>query len=175
MPEAGRHAPILIATSWQALGRAVNEGPDTLICNCTVVVLFAGFYVEANLNHIVDRLRLRGRLTAFANGKRHAGLQDKLAWFYNDFVARTAAPDLRTAKRHGIYRKIRRRFPGFAQLYRFRNDISHGVINKSGRSLARAQRLRGQAKGIVSDLFAVLERRGHRIRRRTTYFRAIRS
>jgi hypothetical protein len=88
LPEAGRHAPILIATSWQALGRAVNEGPDTLLCNCTVVVLFAGFYVEANLNHIVQALRLRGRLKTFTNGKNHPGLQDKLAWFYNEFIAR---------------------------------------------------------------------------------------
>jgi hypothetical protein len=175
LPEAGRHAPILIATSWQALGRALNEGPDTLICNCTVVVLFAGFYVEANLNHIVSALHLRTRLAAFTNGKRHPGLQDKLAWFYNDFIARTPVSDLRAARGRGIHRKVRRRFRGFAQLYRFRNDISHGVINRTGRSFSDAQRLRQQAKEIVSDLFAVLERRGHRIPRTTSYFRAIQS
>lgn len=175
MPEAGRHAPILIATSWQALGRAVNEGPDTLLCNCTVVVLFAGFYVEANLNHIVQRLHMRGRMKAFMGRKNHPGLQDKLAWFYNEFVARTKSPNLRTAYRSGVAKKVRRRFPGFAQLYRFRNDISHGVINRSGRSLAQAQRLRQQAKDIVSQLFAILKRRGHRIPRTTTYFQAISS
>ena len=38
MPEAGRHAPILIATSWQALGLALNEGQDRLICNCTYLL-----------------------------------------------------------------------------------------------------------------------------------------
>lgn len=37
-----------------------------------------------------------------------------------------------------------------------RNDISHGVINNSGRSLAHAQRLRQQAKDIVSELFTIL-------------------
>ncbi len=173
MPEAGRHAPILIATSWQALGRAVNEGPDALICNCTVVVLFAGFYVEANLNHIVQRLNMRSRLKAFTGGKNYPGLQDKLAWFYNEFVARVQSPDLRTARSRGIARKARARFPGFADLYRFRNDISHGVINKSGRSLQTARRLRQQATEMVAQLFEILERRGHRIPRTTTYWRAI--
>lgn len=173
MPEAGRHAPILIATSWQALGRALDEGPDTRICNCTVVVLFAGFYVEANLNHVVRVLKLRSRLDAFTGGKRHPGLQDKLAWFYNDFIATVPATDLRTARKHGIDRKVRRRFSGFAKLHRFRNDISHGVVNKSGRSLAQAQQLRQQAKNLVSELFSILERRGHKIRRATSYWEAI--
>jgi hypothetical protein len=138
MPEAGRHAPILIATSWQALGRAINEGPDALICNCTVVVLFAGFFVEANLNHIVQRLGKGSSLAAFAGGKKYPGLQDKLAWFYNEFVARVRRPNVRTANRYGIGKAVRRRFLGFAGLYRFRNDISHGVINKTGRSLVKA-------------------------------------
>lgn len=173
MPEAGRHAPILIATSWQALGRAINEGPDTRICNCTVVVLFAGFYVEANLNHIVRVLRLRSRLDAFTGRKKHPGLQDKLAWFYNDFISPVPAPNLRTARKHRIDRKVQHRFPGFAELYRFRNDISHGVINRSGRSLAQAQRLRQQAKSIVDELFSILEHRGHKVRRATSYWKAI--
>lgn len=175
MPEAGRHAPILIATSWQALGRAVNEGPDTRLCNCTVVVLFAGFYVEANLNHIVQKLHMGNHLRAFCGAKKHPGLQDKLVWFYTEFVARARSPDLRTAYSRGVARSVRRRFPGFARLYRFRNDISHGVINQSGRSLLQAQRLRQQAKNIVSQLFAIMERRGHQIARTTTYFQAINS
>jgi hypothetical protein len=138
------------------------------------VVLFAGFYVEANLNHIVQRLNMAGNLKAFTGG-RYPGLQDKLAWFYNEFVARAPSADLRTARRQGIARKVRRQFPGFAHLYRFRNDISHGVINKSGRSLATAKRLRQQAIDMVAQLFAILERRGHRIPRTTTYWQAIRS
>ena len=175
MPEAGRHAPILIATSWQALGRAINEGPDALICNCTVVVLFAGFFVESNLNHIIQRLGKGSSLATFAGGKKYPGLQDKLAWFYNEFVARVPRPDVRTANRYGIGKAVRRRFPGFAGLYRFRNDISHGVINKTGRSLVKAQQLRQQATEIVAELFEILERRGHRIPRTTTYWQAITS
>jgi len=175
LPEAGRHAPILIAASWQALGRAVHEGPDTLICNCIVVVLFAGFYVEANLNHIVQQLHMNRRLNAFTGGKKHPGLQDKLAWFHNEFVASVQSPDLRTAYKRGAAKKVRRRFPGFAQLYRFRNDISHGVINKRGRSLAKAHRLRQQATEMVAEMFAILQSRGYRIPRTTTYWQAITS
>ena len=173
MPEAGRHAPILIATSWQALGRALNEGPDSRICNCTIVVLFAGFYVEANLNHIICALKLRSRVRIFMGLTRHPGLQDKLAWFYNDFVSPTPAPDLQSARRHGVNRKIRRRFPGFAALYRFRNDISHGVINSNGRSLVKAQELRQRAKDIVSELFVIVEHQGRKVRRATSYWKAI--
>ena len=173
MPEAGRHAPILIAMSWQALGRALNEGPDTRICNCTIVVLFAGFYVEAKLNHIVRVLKLRNRFKAFMGSKRHPGLQDKLAWFYNEFVSPHSVPDLQSARTQGINRRIRRRFPGFAALHRFRNDISHGVVNADGRSLAKAQHLRQCAKDIVAKLFEILEHRGHQVRRATNYWKAI--
>lgn len=106
-------------------------------------------------------------------GKKHPGLQDKLAWFYNDFISPVPAPDLRAARTRGINRKVRRRFRGFAELYRFRNDISHGVVNRSGRSLPRAAALRQQAKDIVSALFSALEQRGHRVRRATSYWQAI--
>lgn len=173
MPEAGRHAPILIATSWQALGRALNEGPDSRICNYTIVVLFAGFYVEANLNHIIQVLKLRNEFKAFIGRSQHPGLQDKLVWFYNKFVSLHSAPDLRSARKQGINRKIRRCFPGFAALYRFRNDLSHGVVNGDGRSLAKAQHLRQCAIDIVAKLFEILENRGHHVRRTTSYWKAI--
>ena len=157
-----------------SLNRALAEGPETRICNCTVVVLFAGFYVEANLNQIVYRLGRKASLTKFAGGKKHPGLQDKLGWFYNEFVTKAPAPDLKVARGRGIYREIRRRSPGFAQLYRFRNDISHGVINDGARSLAHTQRVRQQAKTVVAELFDILDARGHRLRRGVTYHRAIR-
>jgi hypothetical protein len=172
VPEAGKHAPILIATSWQALNRALVEGPQTQICNCTVVILFAGFYVEANLNHIAEELKLRHSMKSFLN-QRHAGLQDKLAWFYNEFVARKKAPNRAALFRGGITKKLRRRFPGFAKLYRFRNDLSHGVVNKSARSLTEAQQLRQQAKDLVANLFDILEKHGQIVSRDMTYYEAI--
>jgi hypothetical protein len=96
-----------MATSWQALGRALKEGADTTVCNCTIVVLFAGFYIEANLNHIVRVPRLKRRVRRFMGHKKHLGLGDKLAWFYNDFIAPVPAADLRAARRHGVDRKVR--------------------------------------------------------------------
>jgi hypothetical protein len=70
------------------------------------VVLFAGFYVEANLNHIVRALKLRNQFKVFMDHNRHPGLQDKLAWFYNDFVSPHAAPDLQSARKQGINRIV---------------------------------------------------------------------
>ncbi len=172
MPEGGRHAPVLIATSWQALNRAIVEGSDTLLCNCTVVILFAGFYIEANLNHIAEQLQLTRQMTTFLDGK-HPGLQDKMAWFYNEFVARSKVSTRRALYKRSVKRKIRRRFPGFAELYKFRNDLSHGAVNRSAHSLVQAQHLRDQAKDIVSELFIILEKRGHDIPRDTTYYQAI--
>lgn len=172
MSEGGRHAPILIATSWQALNRALTEGQQTKICNCTVVILFAGFYLEANLNHIAEELHMTGSMKSFLNQK-HPGLQDKLAWFYNGFVARSKAANRRALFKRGIVRQLRRRFPGFAKLYRFRNDLSHGVVNRSARSISEAQRLREQTKDMVRELFAILERRGYKVTRDITYYQAI--
>ena len=173
VPEGGKHAPVLIATSWQALNRAISEGQQTLLCNCTVVILFAGFYVEANLNHIVEELARSGQMRAFV-GNRHPGLQDKLAWFYNEFVARSKAKNLKEFRGRGTGSKMRRRFKGFAKLYRFRNDLSHGVVNASAHSLPEAQRLRQQAKDIAADLFAILRKHGHEVSRDTAYVEAIR-
>ena len=76
MPEGSGDAAILIATSWQALNRALREGPDTSLCNCTVVVLFSGFYLEANLNYVIEQLHKNRQMKAFLN-QRHPGLRDK--------------------------------------------------------------------------------------------------
>ena len=75
--------------------------------------------------------------------------------------------------RSGITRKTRRRFPGFAKLYKFRNDLSHGVVNASAQSLTEAQELRDQAKQIVSELFTILHNRGYEVSRDTTYYEAV--
>ena len=134
MPEGGRHAPVLIATSWQALNRAISDGQETRLCNCTIVILFAGFYLEANLNHIFEQLGLESQVTTFL-GKPYPGLQDKLAFFYNEFVAKPKAGSLSDLRKRGVNAKVRRRFKGFGKLHRFRNDLSHGVVNSSAHSL----------------------------------------
>jgi len=71
------HPPILIAISWQALNRALSGDPRTRLCDCTVVILFAGFFVEANLNDIVQRLGRKRDMLAFLQ-RPYPGLQDKL-------------------------------------------------------------------------------------------------
>jgi len=136
------------------------------------MVLFAGFYVEANLNYVVAQLGRTKDMRAFL-GQRYPGLQDKLAWFYNEYAARTRAADKKTLYRRGIRLKLRRRFPGFAQLYRFRNDLAHGVVNSSARSLAKAHCLRKQAKDVVTSLFAIAARHGHAIPTPIDYYKAI--
>jgi hypothetical protein len=111
-------------------------------------------------------------MRAFSNHK-YPGLQDKLAWYYNEYVARTKAANKKDLYRKGVSRRLRRRFPGFAKLYRFRNDLSHGVLNPSAESLAEAQRLRKQAKRVVEALYAIAARRGHVVPPSIDYYRAI--
>ena len=175
MPEVSRDATILIATSWQALTRAIGQSRDTLLCDCTIVILFAGFFIEANLNDLIERLGQEHQMTAFLNNNPHPGLQDKLAWFYNEYVARRKARNKSELVKNRIYRKIRRKFPGFAELYRFRNDISHGVINRTAGSLEKTKKLRQHAKVMVESLFDIAGKAGHHIERRTTYWEAIAS
>jgi hypothetical protein len=164
---------ILISISWQALGRAIQQNPQTIICDCTVVTLFAGFFIEANLNYIIEKLHVKKEMVAFLNNNRYPGLQDKLAWFYNKYIAKVKEKTKKDLFKKGITSKLRRRYPGFATLYRFRNDLTHGVINDTARSLPKVEELRQQAKDIVDDLFNVVARAGYSIPRDVTYQKAI--
>lgn len=47
MPEGSEDATILIATSWQALKRAKAGDERTMITNCAVVIVFAGFFYRS--------------------------------------------------------------------------------------------------------------------------------
>lgn len=175
MPKVDIHSSILIATSWQALGRALQGRPDTLLCNCTVVILFAGFYVEAILNFIVESIGMKPQMESFLK-KPYPGLQDKLAWFYNEFVARTKASNRTDLyNKHDIRKKIRRRFPGFDKLYKFRNDISHGIINNSARCVNETKQLRQQAKNMVGEFYSIMQKHGYDIPRENNYYQMIKS
>jgi hypothetical protein len=166
------HPPILIAISWQALNRALSGDPRTRLCDCTVVILFAGFFVEANLNEIVQRLGRKRDMLAFLQ-RPYPGLQDKLAWFYNEYVARAKARNRTELYRRGIGRKLRKRFPGFAELYRFRNDLAHGVVNSSAKSLQTTQQVRQHAKDLVQSLFGIAAAHGYALQPSTDYYKAI--
>ena len=127
------------------------------------------------MDYIVAKMKKRQQMTKFLNNNPYPGMQDKLGWFYNEYVARTKAASKKQMYDIGINRRLRRKFPGFAKLYRFRNDLSHGVINSSAESLAEAQELRKQAKAIVANLFAIASNAGYEIPRVTTYQDAISS
>jgi hypothetical protein len=174
MPEGSIDATILLATSWQALKRAKSGDERTMICNCTVVVVFAAFFIEANLNHIVDKMDKNDEMFQFL-GNPNAGLQHKLAWFYNRFVARPKAVNKRQMYSNGIERKLRRRFPGFYEIYNFRNNISHGIINRGTANINDAKRLRIRAKEIVDELFRISAKVGYDVPRSVTYEVAIKS
>jgi hypothetical protein len=175
MSEGNDHAAILIATSYQALIRAVDGNPDTLLTDCTVLVLFAGFYVEATLNHIFQQsgkeaeLRSFPRSKKYLKGKDHPGMQDKLSWFYNEFIDQTRATNWHDIYANGIEAKLREKFPGFMELHAFRNDISHGEVNQSARDLDIAKQLRQQAKDLVSQLYRIILEKGYAVPRITTY------
>ena len=130
--------------------------------------------MEASLTELIDRLGRTQEMEKFI-GFRFPGLQHKLAWFYNEFVARKKASTRKELYRNGIVNKIKRKFPGYGQLHQFRNDVAHGVINKDARSLKKTIRLRQKAKDIVDSIFEITRKRGYDILRDTTYWQAIAS
>jgi len=172
MPEGSKDAAVLIAASWQALNRALGGNKATQLTDCTIVILFAGFFIEANLNYIIEELGERKSMEEFLS-MRHPGLQDKLGWFYNRHVAKAKAANRKQLYARGIAGKLRRRFPGFATLHRFRNDLSHGVLNKTAFSIQSTVNLRVQAKAIVDQLFEIAEATAAVVQRDTTYHEAI--
>jgi hypothetical protein len=91
MPEASKDAAILIATSYQALKRAEKGDKAMETTNCVVVILFAGFFLEENLNVIIKETKKFDEIKLFLGGKEHPGLLDKAAWYYNSYITSTKA------------------------------------------------------------------------------------
>src|SRR3970282_181199 len=77
MPEVTSDATLIIATSWQALGRAETGDERAGICNCTVMIGFAAFFIEANLNQFIEKAAGKG-----AAG--HPPGEEKIGNFRND-------------------------------------------------------------------------------------------
>jgi len=175
MAKKDRNSPILIAISWQALNRLKAGNPATQECDCAVVIVFAGFYLEADLNDLIRRMgRERDMLTFFdPHRRRRPGLQDKLAWFYNEYVARSKAKSRDALYGRCIKTKLRRRFAGFAELYRFRNDLAHGRVNANAKSLRKTEFLRERAKDISRALFEIAGAHGYALKPSTDYYGAI--
>jgi hypothetical protein len=172
MPEGSKQAAILIATSFQAMNRVAQGNKDALVSDATVMILFSCFYIEATLNYIADFTGNDDAMTRFLE-RPYPGMQDKLAWFYNKYVARKKSLNRRQLFQSGITAKLRRKYPGFSELYKFRNDISHGQVNRCAASNATATRLRQNAKDLVAALYDATLRIGVEVPRITTYNEAV--
>ena len=176
MSEVSAEAMLLITISWQALKRAELYNRATILCDNTVTILFASIYIEANLNYIIDKMGMTDDVRQFYGKKNnknfHPGLQNKLVWFYNKFVARKK-------EGHGnikiIEKKLWRKFPGYKKIYQFRNEISHGFVNKSISDLDQAIKLRQQAKDIVIELINIAKKKDPTIEQDIDYLKAIES
>ena len=178
MPEAGEHSPVLIAISHQARERQIASGdPRTLRANCTIIIVFSAYYIEATLNSIIDQMNMRSKMDAFLNPRNlthfHPGMQAKLAWFYNEFVATKKAADKAELGTMKIYDQLEIKFPGYAEIRDFRNGVSHGKIGSVANDLAEALRLRELAKNIGTELLAIAQTYDPNVDADTTYWDAI--
>ena len=178
MPEAGVDAPVLIAISHQARQRQLETGdPDTLRAHCTVMIVFAGFYIEATVDAIVDQMNMRPQMDAFLNPNNsrhyHPGMQAKLAWFHNELVASKKAKNKGEFGTLKIYDQMQAKFPGFADIRDFRNDVSHGKIGPVADNLEDANALRDHAKDIRTELYKIGKQHNPNVKPDTTYWDAI--
>ena len=116
-----------------------------------MTVAFAGFYIEANLNHVIAEL---GRESDFKQAYGpNTGLKSKLAFLYTVIAAAPLA-------KKDVYDRLEVEFPGITELANFRNDICHGTMNQTvAQSLPNTLELRQRAKDIVSRLFAAVNGR----------------
>lgn len=177
MSEGSKDAAILIAVSYQALMRAKTNNGERRFTDCTVLILFAGFYIEATLNYIFETT---GKdITSFPlsddnnRGRINCGLNDKLIYFYNEFVKDREATNWQELRLLSRTWQVEHTFPGLRALIDFRNTISHGEISMDAMSIGYAMEMRQRAKEIVNQLYQITEAKGFKIERLTTYKKAI--
>ena len=103
----------------------------------------------------------------------HPGMQAKMAWFYNEFVATKKAANKNEFEKTKIYDQLESMFPGYAEIRDFRNGVSHGKIGPAADNLADALALRDQAKDIRAELYAIGKRHDPNVDPDTTYWDAI--
>lgn len=148
MAEVSPDATLIIATSWQALKRVEGGDERTSICNCTVIIIFAAFFIEANLNHFIDKARRMQSISSPPDDL--AGLQPKMEWVYKSFI--TPSP---TTEQSQLKHKLEDEFPGFNAIREFRNKVSHGIIDRSVATPSKAKELRIAAKAIVDHILCI--------------------
>ena len=77
-----------------------------MICNCTIIIVFAAFYIESNLNHIIETMSKTKEMIDYY--EHRPGLQEKLIWFYISYYTND-----KTIMNKKVYKEIRNRFVGF--------------------------------------------------------------
>ena len=159
---------ILISASYQALMRARQGNRETEICNSAIIIVFAGFYIEANLNYIIDKLGKTADVERYFS--KNAGLQSKAVWFYNEFISANKTSKISDRD----YKMMQKEFHGLEEIAEFRNDIAHGKIPIEMATLEHSEELRANAKEIVEKLFKAVENQtGIDLSRNITYKTAI--
>jgi len=87
MAEVSENAAMLITVSFQALQWAeIDLPPKSKPINLMVSLLFLAFYLEQNIDVIIQWLNKKAELEKFNNNKTGLGLQNKFGWFYNYYV-----------------------------------------------------------------------------------------
>ena len=162
MPESTKEASMLINISYRALKRVEADNQDAQIADRVVMMIFAAFFIEANLNHIIKALGKEKDVET--KWGANSGLGNKLAWFYNAYVSSSEI----TSKKE-IYQKTCERFPCSREICDFRDCIAHGELNKALPYLSQAEEMRAKAKDIVDELFKILKVHGHEFPRVITY------
>jgi hypothetical protein len=109
MAELSDDAIILISISYQALKRAELGYEPTKKSDCTVVLVFACYFIEANLNRIIEIMGVEKDMKKFLR-QQYPGVQSKLAWFFNEYVARDKALTREQLGNKEINRKLKRKF-----------------------------------------------------------------
>jgi len=159
--EVNKDAMWLITVSWQALKRAEGEEVEKdevgRICDSTVILAFAGFYVEATLSHIIEALGEYENMIEFLDIHTTTfptpTLFNRFQWFYNKYIS--SAPVSKKSQlpaRGEMMRLLDVEFPGIMTLLEFRNSVAHGTMHKVVLDLGQTLNLRKKAKEIASKL-----------------------
>jgi hypothetical protein len=159
--EVSDNAAIFITTSYQAIERAkLGIPPNSETINLMVSLVFLGFYLEENLDVIINRLNKSNELMEFFGGKKEYGLKYKFGWFYNSYIISTSIKLKKSNKSFmdGLLNNLEARFPGFEKIYTFRNPVSHGKIEHS-LTIPDVYALRERAKIITDELLEIVYRK----------------
>jgi hypothetical protein len=158
MAEVSDNAAIFITTSFQAIERAkFGFPPNSETVNLMVSLVFLGFYIEENLDVIIDKLNKRNGLKELF-GKREYGLKYKFGWFYNSYIAPVKLKKSNKLFMDDLLKNLEARFPGFEKIYTFRNPVSHGKI-KHSLTISDVYELRERAKVITSELLEIVNQK----------------